>query len=257
MKTQLRNIINFSLKKELAYRQHQPLPILFDHLPKCAGTTIIQYLLTQYPRRVSYVTDGRKPSESAKKFKSFSAKSRHGYHLVVGHCTHQLLDYVHPDSIKLTIFRDPVERIISHYFFVRENKRHYLHQKIIKSNLSLEDYATSELSCELRNFYVSHFSDLLVSQINQNPQQSIERAVKVVLERYDVIGFQDDLTSTMNKLQNLAHLSEPFADRIFNKTQKKAVEKISASTKKAIAQANSLDVELYNRLKTHKAEVVS
>ena len=253
MKTQLRNIINFSLKKELAYRQHKPAPILFDHLPKCAGTTIIQHLLTQYPQRVAYLTNGSKPSESAKKFKSLSAESRHGYHLVAGHCTHQLLNYVHPDSIKLTIFRDPVERIISHYFFVRENKRHYLHQKIVKSNLSLEDYATSELSCELRNFYISHFSGFSVEEMNQNPQESIARAVSIVRENYDVIGFQDDLTSTMNKLQNLADLPEPFADRVFNKTQKKAVAEISAQAKKAIAEANFLDVELYNRLKNYQA----
>ena len=253
MKAQLRNIINFSVKKELAYRQHKPSPILFDHLPKCAGLTIIQYLLTQYPQRVTYITDERKPSKSAKKFKSLSVESRHGYHLVVGHCTHQLLDYVHPDSIKLTIFRDPIERIISHYFFVKQYKRHYLHQKIVESNMSLEDYATSELSCELRNFYISHFSGLLADEINLNPEKSVERAVSV-LEQYDVIGFQDDLTSAMNKLQNLAHLCQPFEDRVFNKTRnKKTVEEIPTKTKKSIAQANSLDVELYNRLKTRKA----
>ena len=253
MKTQLRNIINFSLKKELAYRQHKPSPILFDHLPKCAGLTIIQYLLTQYPQRVTYITDERKPSESAKKFQSLSAESRHGYHLVVGHCTHQLLDYVHPDSIKLTIFRDPIERIISHYFFVRQYKRHYLHKKIVESNMSLEDYATSELSCELRNFYISHFSGLSADEIDQNPDRSVERAVNVVKKEYDIIGFQDDLVSAMNKLQNLAYLSQPFEDRVFNKTQnKKTAEEISAKTKKAIARANSLDVKLYNQLKTQQ-----
>ena len=249
MKAQLRKITKFSLKKELEYRQKKPLPILFDHLPKCAGMTINEYLLAHYPQRVVFGTNVYQPAKSVQKFKSLPENVRHGYHLIIGHCTHQLLDYVRPDSIKLTVFRDPIERIISHYFFVKENKGHYLHDQIIKSNLQLEDYAVSNLSGELRNFYTAHFTGLPIEQVEQNPEESIALAFKIISEKYDIVGFQDNLPAVIEQLKAKAHLSKPFKNQVLNKTrQKNRPDQISEAVRKTIAQVNSLDVKLYNLL---------
>ncbi len=257
MKTQLKNIIKFSLRKEIAYRKHKPLPILFDHLPKCAGTTINQYLLTHYPQRVVFGTNVRQPTESVKKFKSLPEDSRHRYHLIIGHCTHQLLDYVHPETIKLTVFRDPIERIISHYFFVKQYKRHYLHDQVIKSNIQLEDYASSGLSCELRNFYTAHFSGLPIEKIEMNPEESVYRAASVVSEKYNIVGFQDNLAAAMDKLKNVARLPQPFQNQVLNKTRKKiGLEEISKNARQTIAEVNALDVELYALLKAREENKV-
>lgn len=45
-------------KKEAEFKIHRPAKVLFDHLPKCGGTTINLYLPANYPERFVYIIDG-------------------------------------------------------------------------------------------------------------------------------------------------------------------------------------------------------
>jgi len=244
-----------SVQENLAYYIHRPRRVLFDHLPKCAGTTIIEFLLKQYPRRLVYNTNYLQHAESVNKFKSLSKKSRYRYHLIVGHLTNDLLDYVHPDTIKMTIFRDPVDRVISYYFFVKQQKQHYLHDRVVKSNMRLEDFASSFLSVEMRNWYTTHFTGLSIEQAESNPKESLRRAVKIISKKYGIIGFQDDLPAVTNKLITSAHLYKKFDNQVLNKTRKRIeIEEVPENTKKTITEVNFLDIKLYALLKTDEGE---
>jgi len=202
-----------------------------------------------YPRRKIFLTDTRYPSKSVQDFKELSENIRYEYCLIIGHNTHHLLDYVHPDTITLTIFRDPVERIVSHYFYVKQDKENYLHDRVVRSNIALKDYASLDLSKELRNWYTTHFTGLSIEQAEKNPDESVNLAVKIILERYNLIGFQNDLRSVMNRLRESAHLFKPFDNKIYNKTRKRAqLEDISEEARRNIAEVNFLDIRLYNKL---------
>jgi len=239
-----------SVPNELAYRINKPRRVLFDHLPKCAGSTITEYLEMHYPRRFVFKTNGWPPSESVKAFQSLPEGSRHRYHLVTGHLTHELLDYVHPDTITFTIFREPVDRIVSHYFFVKQDKQHHLHDRVMKSSIQLEDYASSGLSPELRNWYTTHFTGLSIEEVEMEPGESVRRAAQVISERYDIVGFQDDLPAVMHNLSYAAHLYKPFDNQVRNKTIKRiGLGEVPENVRKAIAEVNFLDVKLYALLK--------
>lgn len=239
-----------SLRDELEYFTQRPKRILFDHLPKCAGTTIIEYILMHYPERLVYKTSGRKPSTSVKEFQALPKRMRYGYRLIVGHETFKLLNYVHPDTILFTIFRDPVERIISHYYFVKQDRQHYLHDQIVKLNLQLADYVCSGLSSELKNWYTKHYTGLSDGEIEVAPEKAVHHAARVVLERFDIIGFQDELTEVMQELRNTARLTKKFENKVLNKSRgKNNPQNIAETTKKTIAEVNSVDIELYSLLK--------
>lgn len=200
-------------RDELAYRIHRPRRVLFDHLPRCAGTTITRYLLMHYPRRFVFGTHNQQPSGSVQAFQSLPQGSRYHYQLIAGHLTNELLDYVHPDTITLTILRDPIDRIVSHYYYIKQQKQHYLHDRVLKSNVQLEDYASSELSPELRNWYTTHFTGLSVEEVEMEPEESVQRAAQVISKRYDIIGFQDDLPAVMHKLRNAVLYTNPLITR--------------------------------------------
>lgn len=248
MNNNLKNQIKSVPTEPVFVENNKPRRILFDHLPKCAGTTISDYLLRHYSPEVVFKTYTQQ-FELVKKFQSLPENSRYFYRLIVGHGTDKLIDYVHPDTITLTIFRDPIDRIVSHYFFVKQQKKHYLHERVIKSNLSLEDYASSGLSPELRNYYTTHFSGLSIEEAEMNPEKSLSIAVEKI-ETYDVVGFQENLTAVVNKLKNVANLIEPFENKVINKTGKRiGIKQVSDRAKKTIAEVNSLDVKLYDLLK--------
>jgi hypothetical protein len=243
LKQELRNEIQYFV---LASR---PRKILFDHLPKCGGSSLNAYLEAHYPRRKTFSTRGS-PMASVDEFKAFSRYKRHGYDLVKGHLAHKLLDYINPECLKVTVFRDPVDRIISYYYYAKQSERHYLHSKILESRMNLEEFATSDLSDELRNWYTTHFSGLTVSDAARNPEESVAKAVEVVLKRYDIIGFLDDFTSFAETLRNQAKFRYEYQNKRVNVTQNRlSLDNISQSTRKKIEEVNHLDIAFYRKIR--------
>jgi len=255
MKTQVRKIVvraTQEMKKELLYSifSSRPRKILFDHLPKCAGSSLNVYLEAHYPRRKTFSTNGLNPTASVDDFKNLSQRRRLGYDLVKGHLAHKLLDYVHPECLKITVLREPVERIISHYYYARRTPVNYLYSKIHSSKMSLEDYATSGLSSELRNWYTTHFSGLTADDAERTPEEAITKAFDVVLKRYDIIGFLDDFSSFAEALRTQADLRYEYQNKKVNVTQNRpSTNDVAQSVIIKIQQVNHLDIALYKKIR--------
>jgi hypothetical protein len=228
----------------------KPQKVLFDHLPKCGGTTVWKYLTSHYRHRKIYPITTGDPQYSVEAFKLLPEVTRHSYDLVLGHLDNEMVDYVHPDSITLTILRDPVERIISHYYYVRREVNNYLHDIVTRNNMTLEEYVTSGISGELRNWYVSHFLGMPFSEAESRPEWSVAEAYTFVKERYQVIGFLDDLETAMNNLGSKAGYRNRYENTYLNKASNRpGKDEIEPTVLEAIRQVNYLDVELYGRLK--------
>jgi len=240
------------LIKELlfSFPASRPRKILFDHLHKCGGSSLNIYLGAQYPKRKTFSTDGLNPAASVSKFKNLSQPKRYGYDLVNGHLAHELLDYVHPECLTVTVFREPVDRIVSHYYYAKRTPVHYLYSKIHGSEMSLEDYATSDLSCELRNWYTTHFSGLAIDDAEGSPKESVAIAVDVVLKRYDIIGLLDNFSSFIETLCNQANLRYEYKNKRVNVTQgRPSLKNVDQSTISKIEQVNYLDIAMYRKIR--------
>jgi hypothetical protein len=240
------------LIKEILYYFpiRRPRKILFDHLPKCGGSSLNAYLEAHYPERKTYSIDGEKPDVSVEEFLKLPQRSRHGYDLVKGHLAHRLLDYVHPECLKVTVLRDPVDRIVSHYYYAKRTPEHYLYSKIHNSDMTLEDYVTSNLSVELRNWYTGTFAGLKVDDAERRPEESITRALEFVLKRYDIVGFLDNFSLFAETLRKQANLRYKYQDEKVNITQERpSLDNIEQSTINKIEQVNHLDIVLYRKIR--------
>jgi predicted RNA binding protein YcfA (HicA-like mRNA interferase family) len=226
-----------------------PRKILFDHLPKCGGSTLTAYLEEHYPRASIYSIDGLNPVESVMQFKGLHRQDRYGYSLIAGHLANELIDFADPACLKVTILRDPVERIVSHYFYARNDSRHYLHSIIHSSKMSLDCYVGSDISDELRNWYTTHFSGLPLDVAEQKPEESIEKAAKVLLKHYDVVGFLDNFSLFIDSLRRQANLAcEYDGNRVNVGERRPCVESVPQSSIERIKQVNFLDIALYERV---------
>ncbi len=244
------------LKGEIFYHliPNRPKKILFDHLPKCGGSTLKTFLIKHYPKKKSFLTNGWDPGDSVRKFKQMPLSSRHKYCLIQGHLANQLMDDADPACLKVTLLRDPVERIISHYFFVKRTEKHYLHRTIQDSGISLEDYACSDLSDELNNWYTTHFSGFTTEMVTKNPEGAVAAAVENVLKRFDIIGFLDDFSTFIETLRKRANLRYAYNDDKVNVTvDRPKTANIPPSTIKLIEQKNKLDIAFYHNLRERLA----
>jgi len=234
------------INKELYYlfSRSNPKRILFDHLHKCGGSSLNKYLEAHYPRRKIFSTNGRKPEVSIEKFKSFSAAKRHSYELVRGHLANQLINYIHPNHLKVTVLRDPVDRIVSLYYYAKESPKHYLYPIIHGSKMTLEDFAASNVSVELKNRYVTHFSGLTLSEVEGSPEKAIDTAAKV-LKSYNVVGFLENFSIFTDVLSLEAGLRNPYQNKKVNVTSKRAtIDEIGRFTFDIIEKNNYLDIDL-------------
>lgn len=226
----------------------RPRTLLFEHVPKCGGTAIRRYFERHYPRRRIYDVYDRRPVER-ETFKALPESRRRAYDLVIGHGVHDLLDWCGPDTIAATILRDPVERIVSHYYYVRERPEHYLHDPVVRRNLSLGEYAASNLSLELRNNVVCRFAGLGPDEAEREPQRSIDAAWEILRSRYRILGVVERLGPAMDVIREAVGLRAAWSGERANSTRNRPpIEAVSAEDRRVIEMHNALDIELYRRV---------
>jgi len=229
----------------------QPKRILFNHLPKCGGSSINAYLEENFLRKNIYSLNVRDLNESIEVFKNYTVKKRFSFRLIKGHLAHTLIEFAHPDTIKATVLREPVDRLVSHYYYVKNNPTHYLYKKLHASDMTLEDYIKSGISEELSNWYVTHFSGLTLEEVNLKPDKAIDIALKAILNTYDVIGFLGDLKSFTNNLRQKAGLRTKYEGKRVNMTKvRPKIESISKDSIKVIEKYNTPDIIFYKKLKS-------
>ncbi len=239
-----------NIKSEYNYIKIKPKPLVFDHIPKCAGTAVYDFVSKYYSYREKYGTGVK--IDAVNKFKNSSEKKRYNYKLISGHLTYLLLDYVRQDAIVTTVFREPIDRIISHYYYAKMHKGHYLHKRaFIDNNFTVKEYCTLIKSVELNNFYIRRFSGLNEKEIKTSPKKAIAQAYDYIDKKYDIVGFQDNIPYFMDKLIEKTNLPKgSYKDKVINKSlNKKSVKDLDTETINVIGNHNSLDIELYEKLR--------
>lgn len=226
----------------------RPGKLLFEHVPKCGGTATRVFLERQYARRSIYSVYDRRPGER-ETFKALPESQRHAYDLIIGHGAHDLLDWCAPDIVAATVLRQPVDRIVSHYYYVQERPEHYLHEAVVSRKLSLREYAASNLSIELRNNMVCRFLGIGPDDAERDPARSVDAAWEMLRSRYRVVGVVERLGPAMNAIREAVGLVGAWSGERTNRTKnRRPLEALSSEDRRVIEEHNALDVELYRRV---------
>ena len=218
--------------------------ILFDHVPKCGGNTLGRWLSSHYKIDQIYAISGTPHIETAK-YINMPKEMRKNYYYIWGHEAHQLLNYLPNPYILITILRDPVDRIVSYYYWAKRDPGHYLYEAITKNNMDLTEFSTSGLSSELSNYYTSHFSNMPPGTVRSCPEEALETA-KNNLARYEHIGFTHNLNAFIASISKSLDLTNPYDGIQLNKTfGRKSLDNITQQERECIAESNKIDIELY------------
>ena len=126
----------------------QPV-LLFLHLPRAGGTTLTEVLLRQYPAEAVYLIHSGRAAESMERFAALGDAEKARYRLIRGHMLFGLHEAVPGESTYMTFFRDPVDRVISHYML--EIKR----GKLPKMDTPAAQLAHFVEHCETRNYMLN------------------------------------------------------------------------------------------------------
>lgn len=216
--------------------------IYFTHIPKTAGTAFKRGILeSNFPKRVF----------SPKGFRQFALNSYPDGSCISNHFPYGV--HILKPLRKATYFtflRDPVERSISHYYFVLQlNYEKWQHPDYVRhSAFSLENIWQDDpgqrygaLKSNLQTRFIAGLGAGFY--FKTSPSKMLKTAKMHLRDQYHFVGIQERFAESCHLFQTLFNAVPANLEERPMKTENKPA--IPHSTIKAIENANELDLELY------------
>ena len=114
--------------------------IIFLHVPKTAGTTLNRLIEWEYDLLEMYSVDPVFFRWSAAHLRKLAKERLRRIRVFKGHMLFGLHEVLPQPATYITVLRDPIERTLSAFYFMRSYKLHPLYWKFRRQNWTLEDF---------------------------------------------------------------------------------------------------------------------
>lgn len=220
--------------------------LIFLHLPKAGGMTLHGILERRYPRKQIYTIDGAHPARSVEQFQALPQAERARFRLVKGHLPFGLHHAVPNPSTYITFLRNPVERVISQYYYAKSRPEHYLYARLNSAGMSLYEYAARRLTPESSNQQTSILAGIQ-KRTWQMPitSETLALAKQNLQTHFRVVGLTEQFDTSLLLLQRAFGWSTPLYLRENVTADKPEAAQIDPRARALLTELNALDMELY------------
>ena len=229
--------------------------VIFLHIPKVGGTTVNKIIDRQYkPNTIYRVRDDdsrhKRIQDCVDEFKVLPVAEKEEIEVVMGHMGFGIHNFLPQPSVYITMLRDPVERVISYYYYVLRTSNHYLYQKVTSEKISLEDCIRLGISTELDNSQTRILSasngdsdsPITFGQCNE---EMLKRAKKNLQEYFVGVGLVESFDKSLLLFKKLLNWNNIFYIKR-NVTKNRPLKSdFSQETLNIIQNQNEFDLELY------------
>lgn len=240
----------------IALKNNQPT-IIYLHLPKCAGNSIYDLFLQEYGR-FRVLVECLSPQNNANKIKwKLNPFNAWRYRAVCAHMPYGAHRYL-KHAVYTTILRHPVERVISSYFYSKENHFDKYGKRIREGKLTLEQFSAMQgientmtrWLYPYENFTVVNLGQHVLYGKDKRLSESYLEGAKKTLDQCCAVGIFEDLEKSICLFKKILGWSDDISLTWKNKTRSKQdASNIDGNTIAAIAEANAIDLLLYEYAK--------
>lgn len=213
-------------------------PIVFLHVPKTGGMSLTSLLRRQFPSDAVLELEGPLAAAS-EKLASLPGLQRirciHG-HVAFG--LHRAL----PAARYVTLVRDPIERIVSIYYYARRRPEWGLHLQIAAHRWSLEDFVESDAAAE---FHDQQTRMLCGLEAGDGETPSAAEAIAIVDAHFALAGPTERFDELVLLCQRLFGWGDVRYRRENVNRRRPRLDQISPRTRARIEQKNLRDLELH------------
>lgn len=217
--------------------------VVFLHIPKTGGTTLTKLIKQIYNKSFIW-------HHSEGDFRTLPPEEREHYRIIVGHTNldMNLHRYLPQPCAYVTLLRDPIERILSLYYYISESPWHALHEFIRSKSLkdcveSVGGFANEQTRALSSNASLSDFRGY--------KRELVENAKENILEKLTVVGITEEYDRFIDQLNKTFGWDiQCYTKKAVTKSRPRRNE-IPNETVSAIKKYNQMDIELYNYVKNH------
>lgn len=222
--------------------------LILLHIPKTAGTTLSIILMKKFGEDATRAVTGGPIGRNA--FASEPESVRGAPRLFIGHQSFGMHQHIPRPCEYVTVVRDPVARVISHYHHVRNEPNHYMHRYTLGQRLTLEQYAANPIKTdELDNGQTRMLADYALSQsvpIGRPERSLLDSAIANLERSFCCVGLTERFDETMVLLTDALGWERVPGYLPARVSANKPKEPPSQSVVDTIREFNALDVELYD-----------
>jgi hypothetical protein len=229
--------------------------LIFLHLPKCGGTTLNRIIEWEYPPLQIFSIDPSFFRWSHRKVSRWSRERLGRMKVFKGHMPFGLHERLPQPATYITYLREPVERVISEYYFALHYRLHPQYQRM--QTLTLADYVCKTPHHNLQTKLIAgrgNYPDFLAGECDDG---TVALAKENLARHFRFAGLTERFDEGLAILKllfgwNIAQYAS------FNVTPiRPRKDTVPASTQELIAERNRHDVALYRHVEVLYREMLT
>jgi hypothetical protein len=222
-------------------------PIIFTHASRTGGGCLSSVMGRQYRRAQIYDcyvrVKGGTTREALDEFLGWPLERKRGLKVLGGHLYFGLHRFYERYAY-LTMFRDPVKRVVSLYSLALSNPGYYLHNLVISNRMKLKDFVGSGLSPELNNGQTRMLSGVEGVRFGECTREMFELARHNLDTHYPVFGITERYDESVLLMRRTFGWDTPYYRSRNVSRNELSKQPLSPETLAVIREHNALDIEL-------------
>jgi Sulfotransferase family len=223
--------------------------LVFHHIPKTAGSTLLDALGRQYADEDIFQIDATNPKKSFDDFMQLSVEQRNSFQIIMGHLANYFYMEISRPYKLMTFVREPTDQFISTYHYIKRSKHNRYHF-VVNGMKDISEYLDYRVESGHTNMQTKHL--LGYTDIN-NSGNPLSISASILKEEMIAKAKQIDfLFSTEIFDECLLHLQKkmnwkaaPYY-KILNKTKgRPRREEYDGNFLNRVIELNSIDLALY------------
>jgi hypothetical protein len=184
-------------------------------------------------------------------FKKISREEISKHDCIRGHMGFGFHKYFKGKIEYITVLREPVERVISFYYYILRTPDHYLYNVLNNSKMTFDEFVDSKLTHEIYNGQLRLIAsqDGLGTNFETKKEMDdtdLERAKTILKTHFAAVGTLDKFDLFLQLLQKIFHWSDITYTRRNVTESKLRSEDIHSKTLNKIININQPDIKLYD-----------
>lgn len=215
--------------------------IIFLHLPKTGGVTLRRTLKWKYSPNMLTFETLTKPSES---LGEVPLEKRRSLRVLNGHLTYGAHEHFPQDCEYITLLREPIARVISYYYYILGHPKHWRHEELVASGVSLEEFVRDSPDRGIENEQTRILAGRGAGELDAGElgPDALDEA-KRNLEKFLVVGLTERFDETFILVRRALGWRFPV---YVTANVASGAKPASDAAIESIRRRNQLDLELYD-----------